>query len=177
MTVEKTKKAMLIEHHLGAVFGDRGDAEAAVEDLRQLGLADEHLGVAVRHPDSYVFEEEPEAEVGRGLEKGIAIGAPIGAVAGMPVMALIVPEVSGLGVGGILALGGFIGALAGTYLGAFLGLAAEEHVLEEEWDWERIPLQPGQVLVVVTGHGHRERVAHVLERHGGHLYARRQHMS
>jgi hypothetical protein len=168
---------MADEEHLGAVFGERAEAEAAVEDLRHLGLADEHLGVAVRQPDGYVFEEDAETDVAHGIEKGIAIGAPVGAVAGMTVLALILPGVGTLGVGGILAAGGLSGALAGTYLGAFLGLAAEEPVLEEEWDWERVPLQPGQVLIVVAGHGHPDQVADVLERHGGHLVAKPPHVS
>ena len=168
---------MADEQHLGAVFGERAAAEAAVEDLRQLGLADEHLGVAVRQPDGYVFEEDAEADVAHGIEKGIAIGAPIGALAGMTVLALVVPGVGTLGVGGIVAAGGLSGALAGTYLGAFLGLTTEDHLLEEEWDWERVPLQPGQVLIVVAGHGHPDQVADVLERHGGHLVAKPPHVS
>ncbi len=82
-----------------------------------------------------------------------------------------------LGVGGILAVGGVTGALGGTYLGAFLGLAAEDHVLEDEWDWDRVPLQPGQVLVVVAGHGHPDTVSDCLERHGGHIVIKPPHVS
>ena len=167
---------MSIEQQFGAVFVDRVTAETAVEDLRRLGLADEHLGIAVYESDSYVFEEDADADVARGIEKGIVIGAPIGAVAGMTILALVIPGVGILGVGGILAAGGISGALAGTFLGAFLGLAAEEHVLDEEWDWERVPLQTGQVLVVVAGHGHPEEVADVLQRHGGHLMAKPPHL-
>ncbi len=168
---------MAVEEHLGAVFGERDEAEAAVEDLRHLGLADEHLGVAVRQPDGHVFEEDAETDVAHGIEKGIAIGAPIGALAGMTVLTLLVPGLGTLGVGGILAAGGLSGALAGTYLGAFLGLTAEEHVVEEEWDWERVPLQPGQVLIVVAGHGHPDQVTEVLVAHGGHLVAKPPHVT
>jgi hypothetical protein len=168
---------MTLEQHLGAVFTDHAAAEAAVDDLRAVGLADEHLGVAVHQPDGYVFEEDTEATMARGAEKGVAVGAPIGAVAGMTAMALVVPGLGTLGVGGVLAAGGISGALAGTYVGAFLGLAAEEPVLEEEWDWERVPLQPGQMLVVVAGHGHEDQVADILQRHGGHLIAKPPHIS
>jgi len=76
---------------LGAVFDDRATAEAAVEDLRRSGLVDIHLGVAVHQPDTYVFEKEAEREMAHGFERGIAIGAPIGAIAGMTVRALTVP--------------------------------------------------------------------------------------
>jgi hypothetical protein len=81
----------LHEPRLGAVFGDRADAEAAVDELRRSGLADEHLGVAVHEADEYVFEEDLEAEMSHSLRTGVAIGAPIGAIAGMTLLALIVP--------------------------------------------------------------------------------------
>lgn len=167
---------MTLEQHLGAVFVDHAAAEAAVSDLRALGLADEHLGVAVHQPDGYVFEEDTEATMALGAEKGVALGAPIGAIAGMAVMALVVPGLGTLGVGGVLAAGGLSGALAGTYVGALLGLAAEEKVLDEEWDWERVPLEPGQMLVVIASHGHPEQVTDILQRHGGHLIAKPPHI-
>ncbi len=162
--------------HIGAVFADHAAAEAAVVDLRKRGMADNHLGIAMRQPDGYVFEEDVEADIAHGIEKGIAVGAPVGAVAGIAMLALAIPGVGILGVGGILAAGGLTGALAGTFLGALLGLASEEHVLDEEWDWERIPLQPGQVLVVVADHGHPDEMLDVLQQHGGSLVSKPRHL-
>jgi hypothetical protein len=159
---------------LGAIFDDQTTAEAAVEALRHSGLADEHLGVAVHGSDRYVFEEDVEAETAHGLERGIFVGAPIGAIAGMTVLALIVPGVGTLGVAGILA-GGVTGALAGGFWGAYLGLKAEEHVVEEERDWERTPLQPGQVMVVVDQHGHPDEVKRILEAHDGRIVVKPKH--
>jgi hypothetical protein len=173
--MSETRSDQTHEPQLGAIFEDRTIAEAAVEDLRRSGLADEHLGVAVHGSDSYVFEENVEAEKARGMERGVAIGAPIGAIAGMTALALIVPGVGTLGVAGILAAGGATGALAGGFWGAYLGLKAEEHMMEDEWDWERTTLQPGQVLVVVDQHGFPDEVRRILERHGGRLLAKPQH--
>ncbi len=124
-----------------------------------------------------MFETDADAEVTHALEQGIAIGAPIGAVAGMTIMALTVPGVGILGVGGILAAGGITGAFAGSVLGGTVALSAEGDALDEEWDWERIPLQPGHVLVVIAGHGHPDEVRDVLQRHGGHLVAQPPHLS
>lgn len=160
---------------MGAVFDDRAQAEAAVADLRESGLADEHLGLAVHESDSYVFEEDVGAELTHGLERGIAIGAPVGAIAGMTVLALIAPGVGAFGVAGILA-GGATGALAGGFWGAYLGLTAEEHVMEEEWDWERTPLREGQVLLVVDQHGHPDTVERILQGHGGQIIAKPSHI-
>lgn len=168
---------MTKERDLGAVFADQQAAAAAVEKLRGLGLGDEHLGLAIHVREGYVFEADIEAEVVHGVERGIAIGAPIGAVAGMTVLALVVPGVGTIGVGGLLAAGALSGAAAGTFIGGFLGLNSEEHVLEEEWDWERLPLQPGAVLVVVSGHGHADQVARVLSDHGGELVTKPIHVT
>jgi hypothetical protein len=111
------------------------------------------------------------------IEQGIAVGAPIGAVAGMTIMALAVPGVGILGVGGILAAGGITGAFAGSVVGATVALSVDGRLLDEEWDWEQTPLRPGQVLVVVADHGHPDEVPDVLERHGGHLVAKPPHVS
>ena len=91
---------MSTERHLGAVFVDCAVAEVAVEDLRRLGLSDEHLGIAVYHSDSYMFETDADAEVAHDIEKGISIGASIGVVASMTIMALTLPGVGILDVGG-----------------------------------------------------------------------------
>lgn len=168
---------MTTEQHLAAVFADQPAAEAAVEELRRMGLSDQHLGLAVHVREGYVFEEDVEADLIHGVEKGIAAGAPIGAVAGMTVLSLVLPGVGTLGVGGILAAGGLSGALAGTFVGGYLGLSSEEHVLDEEWDWERVPLEPGQLLVVVSGHDHPDQVAAILCRHGGDLVEKPAHVT
>jgi hypothetical protein len=167
---------MATEEHVGAIFAEQPAAESAVGELRRFGLADEHLGIAIHHSQGYVFEEDIEAEVAHGMEKGIAIGAPIGAVAGMTLLAVLVPGLGTLGVGGLLAAGAATGALAGGFWGAYLGLTAEEDLLEEEWDWERTPLEEGQVLVVVSGHGHTGQVADILRHAGGRLVGKPPHV-
>ena len=167
---------MTTEQHLGAVFADQTAAEAAVEELRRMGLSDEHLGLAIRIDEGYVFEKDIGAEVVHGVERGIAVGAPLGAIAGMTVLALVVSGVGTLGVAGVLAAGGVSGALAGTFLGGYLGLSSKEHVLEEEWDWERVPLQPGQLLVVVSGHEHPDQVSRILGSRGGELVSKPSHV-
>lgn len=164
------------EPQVGAIFDDRPIAEAAVEDLRRSWLADEHLGIAAHGSDPYVFEKDVETETAHGMERGFAVGAPIGAIAGMTALALIVPGVGTIGVAGILAAGGVTGALAGGFWGAYLGLKTGEHIIEEEWDWERTPLQPGQVMVVVDQHGHPDDVKRILRSHGGRIVVKPEHL-
>lgn len=123
-----------------------------------------------------MFEEEAESEVAHGLEKGAAVGVPLGAIAGMTVLVLVIPAVGAVGVGGILAAGAATGALAGGFWGAYLGLTSEERVLEDEWDWERVRLSPGEVLVVVDQHGHPDDVRSIFERHQGRLVNKPEHI-
>lgn len=162
--------------HLGAVFPDHASAEAAVEDLRESGLTDEHLGVAIAQDDRYVFEEDPQTEVAHGVEEGIAIGAPLGAVAGMTLFAVLVPGIGTIGLGGALLAGGITGTLAGGFWGAYLGLTNKERILDEESDWEHVPLDPGQVLLAVSGHDDPDVVRRTLERHGGRLVPKPEHI-
>ena len=119
-------------------------------------------------PEDVGRAENVEAETVHGMERGIAIGAPIGAIAGMTVLALIVPGVGTLGVGGILA-GAATGALAGGFWGAYLGVKTEERIADEEWDWERIRLGEGEVMVIVDQHGHPDDVTRIMKRHRGRL--------
>jgi hypothetical protein len=122
-----------------------------------------------------VFEEDLEAETRHGMELGVAIGAPIGAIAGMSLVALAIPGLGVLALGGILAAGGVSGAVAGTLLGGFFGAISQEHLMENEWDWERKPLEPGQVLVAVDQHGHPDQVKRILQDHGGRIIAKPAH--
>jgi hypothetical protein len=160
---------------IGAIFADHDAAEEAVAALRSFGLADEHLGVAVAHHDDLAFESDHVAGVRSGVGAGIAVGAPIGIVAGMTVLTVLAPGSAGLGVGGLLAAGGFSGALAGTYLGGLLGLASKHEVVEDERDWEQTRLAPGEVMIVVGGHGDPDTVADVLARAGGRIVAKPAH--
>lgn len=163
---------MAWDRHIGAVFADRSAAEGAVDALRAAGLAEEHLGAALRHDEDLVFDEDVEREVAVGVETGVVIGAPLGAIGGMALLAVVVPGIGTIGLAGVLAAGAAVGGLAGTFLGALLGLETEERLLDEEWHWERVDLEPGEVLVVVGGHGHPVDVADVLVDHGGRLVAR-----
>lgn len=160
------------EPRIGAVFATRRSAEAAVDALRGQGLADEHLGLAVHGGETHALEGDPDQEVEHGVVRGMAIGAPIGALAGMTVLAAVLAGGGVVGLGGILAVGAATGVTVGGFWGAYLGLKGSEKVLDEEWDWERRPLQPEEVLVVVGQHGNPHRVRGTLTRHGGRLVSK-----
>lgn len=155
-------------HHVAAVFGSRDDAERAVERLRQHGLGNEQLGVAIHGPGQYVFEKADEPDLVRDTDTGAAIGVPIGVLAGMAVAALALPGIGTLGVGGIVAIG-LGGGLGGGMLGGYLGIAAASDEREQHERLGETALQPGEILVAACAHDHPETVAGILEDCGGRL--------
>jgi hypothetical protein len=157
------------EHdHLVAVFGTRAGAEAAVEELRQLGLGSNSLGVAAHGPGQVAFEHDAEADLAHDIEFDVGAGAVVGFLAGFALVGTLVPIVGAVGVGGLLAVGAATG-FGGAMLGGYLGVATEERSLTTHEQIARTRLQPGQVLVAVCSHGHPDTTREVLQRHGGDL--------
>lgn len=154
------------EHdHIATVFADRQHAEAAVEDLRALGLGSEHLGVAVHSGDPVVFEHDTDAEMFHDTKVSAAAGTPIGFLAGLGLAVVAAPEIA---VGGMLLMGG-VGAAWGAFLGAYIGIGIGDKASTEHEQIEVTPLEPGEVLVVVSSHGHGDAVRDVMQSHQGRI--------
>ncbi len=154
--------------HIAAVFRDHDSAEAAVDELREIGLGSRHLGLAVHHPDSAVFEHDEEEDMAHDVEVGVATGAMVGLVGGMLLFAIAAPGLGVLGAGGIAALGAS-GALGGAMLGGYGGVAAASEEFDEHDALRHTPLEPDEVLVVACSHDRPQLVEGVFQRHGGRL--------
>lgn len=149
-----------------AVFPDHAHAEAAVDELRRLGIADDHLGVAIHEPGAHIYEQDTEHETLDAVRHGAMVGVPIGALAGIGLIAVALPGVALIGIGGALA-GVPAGALAGGFLGGLAGVLAKVRLADDEERWAEVPLQTGEVLVAVRTHDQEDEVTAILERHGG----------
>ncbi|MBN2624971.1 MAG: hypothetical protein JXA83_16445 [Acidimicrobiales bacterium] len=156
--------------HVAAIFDARSAAQAAVDEL---GLGDDQLGVAVREGAPRAFERDAESELEHDAGIGTAAGAAIGFLAGMSIAAIALVPGGVLGLGGILAAGAGSG-LGGAMLGGYLGIGHDNRAFDERDELSSVPLEPGQVLVVVCSHGHATAVETLLERHGGELLLRPQ---
>ncbi len=152
--------------HMAAVFHTQEVAEAAVDELRQLGLGSAQLGVAVHAGYRVAFECDAEAELEHDAAVGAGAGAAIGFLAGFALMGLAVTGVGTIGVGGLLALGA-ASSLGGSILGGYIGVAAGDESLAVHEHLAAAALQPGEVLVAVCSHGHPDTVRQILQRHGG----------
>jgi len=152
--------------NIPAVFEEHRHAEAAVAELRALGIADDHLGVAIHEPGEHVYEQDAERETLEAVRRGLMVGGPVGALAGIALIAVALPGVATIGIGGALA-GVPSGTLAGGFLGGLAGLLAKVRLVDDEERWAEIPLSAGNVLLAVRTHGREDQVIDLLRRHGG----------
>ena len=169
VVVSEEERAKHTTHdHVTAIFPDRGSAEAAITDLREVGLGSEQLGVAIRGTDAVVFEYDEDQDLAHDAKAGAGVGAILGVLGGMLLFTVAGPGIGLLGAGGIAALAassGYGGAMLGFYTGVFRasGEFDEHEALRET------RLQPGEVLVVACGHHQPESVKNALQRHAGRL--------
>jgi hypothetical protein len=160
------KGADMLTDRLSAVFPNHERAEAAVKELRDLG---------VPNGDIAVVTKAQAAKAGAtGAAEGLAIGAGVGALFGLAAVAIpgVGPFItagwlaSTLGItGGAAASGAIVGGAAGLLSGALskAGYAAEEaKYLADE-------LERGGVLVAVQKDAPISNItlAEVFSRHGG----------
>jgi len=156
--------------HVVAVLPDAVAATAAVTALRTAGLGSEHLGVAILRGERATFERDDDEDLRRDVTRWATLGAPVGALAGIALVAAAAP---GLAVGGVLALAA-AGTVGGTVLGAFGGVLHGQPSRDEHLDLsaQLVPmLAPGEVLIVCLAHHEGERVREILLAHGGRIVA------
>ena len=157
-----------VHDHVAAAMPDRAAAAAAVEQLRDVGLGSEHMGIALKAGDDIVFEHDEEAEFMHDLGTGIASGAAVGVTAGMLLFGIAVPGIGTLGVGGLIALGVASG-IDGGLIGAYTTSITASEKLESHGDLRHAQLEEGEVLLVACGHHHRDAVERAMTANGGRL--------
>lgn len=157
--------------HIAAIFDDRAEAHAATVELTTMGISDDLLGLALREGDPRPSEIDAEADMIQGVGVGAAVGASVGFLSGMPLIALALVPGGVIGLGGMLALGGGA-SVVGAMLGGYMGIGANAQAYDESVEFDNIPLEPGQTLIAVCSHGDPVGVAEAMERHGGKLVRR-----
>ncbi len=165
---------------VAATFEDRGDAERAINALKDAGFGRDQIGVAMRDRTAQgklvedTGTKAPEGAVSGALGGGL-LGGIIGFLVGVGTLAIpgIGPVVAGgalasaLGVaGGTAAAGAGIGAVAGGLVGFLVGLG----VPEEEARYFETGFRSGQALVTVNaGAGRATEAADMLRAYGGDI--------
>ncbi|MBI2939562.1 MAG: hypothetical protein HYY04_03920 [Chloroflexi bacterium] len=152
---------------VSGVFGSRQQAEAVIEDLRRLGLSDKDLGLVVPDPERHhlVQARETGREVAGSVSKGIAAGATLGSLAGLAVMAAVLPGAGVVGLAGLL-IGAEVGAALGAILGGYGGLIVRVGSGTGDESRCEIRLGSGDILVVVRSEEYAEEALRLMAFHG-----------
>jgi len=154
-----------------AVFDSRAQAEAAVNELRTIGVTDTHLSFVSRHD----LEEKGESAL-EGAGKGLAVGATAGALFG--IAAALIPGVGPFITAGALAQslgavagGAVAGAVVGGTTGGLAGAIASAGYDPKEAEYYGAAVERGGVMVVADVPESLEpQVREVLNRHKGSFY-------
>jgi hypothetical protein len=157
--------------HIAAKFATRDDAQAVVDELRQLGFGSDRLGVAIREGATRVFERDDDHAFVHDTEVGVVVGTVLGFLAGMSIAAVALVPGGVVGLGGLLACGA-AGVFPGALFGGYIGEAVGGPALSEREELSTARLERGHVLVAVCSHGHPGTVQAIMERHGGQLLLR-----
>lgn len=138
-------------------FETREGAARAVDDLIAAGIEPDEVSVLGRHGE--VADVTPENETARDVATGAGIGAAIGGLGSIlvGVAALAIP-----GVGPVIALGPFAGALTtaigGGLIGGMIGFLKAHGVPEGEASFYAERVKAGAYLVAVhAGSGEEAR--------------------
>jgi hypothetical protein len=174
------------DDHLVAIFPSWSDARTAIAELQDNGIDEESLGLLLHAEGDHGLVLPAQQDVLDKVGNGAVVGAPVGMLAGLAVLALAVPGIGTVGVAGILAIESGAAAV-GAILGSIAGATMSRGELAEADSLEHLPLAPGHVLVLVRPHDGwavhlwtdehgdmawgpiTEEITDLFERHGGRM--------
>ncbi len=151
------------------VFQNHEQARRAVQELRQMDFAEDHIGVAGKHEDAetQATPESDESHAAAGAAAGAATGVGVGALWGIGIVAGMLPAIGPAIAGGMLAAvlssavaGGTVAGIAGALIG--LGIPKEEAEYYEN------ELKEGRTIVTVDAGSRYNEAMGILERHGAY---------
>jgi len=149
--------------HLYFLVPDLELTRKVVDELRQLGMTEEDIGVIARADVD--LEDLPEADMAEtsdlkpALKRGIAVGGAGGLLAGLIVT--IVP--GGFALGGLALAAATVGGGAfGAWISTLIGVSVPNSEIEEF----RQAVRDGQILMLVDAAGPRhEEIREAIVRH------------
>lgn len=164
---------------VSAVFDNRTDAERAVSQLRQAGLADSQISiVAQQDGEKATTTDGAGEEVAKDVIGTAALGAGAGTLLG--IAALAIPGVGPLVAAGAIASAAIPGAaLTGAAIGAaaggVTGLLKDHGVSDDDAAYYEQSINDGGVFVSVDADGaalDRQSAGDILSNAGGHSSTR-----
>ena len=160
-------------NRITVLFDDRAHAEAAVNELRQLGVNESQMSIVARHDNAATANNADAHDDGANVATGTVAGMGVGALFG--IAAALIPGVGPFITAGTLlttalgAVGG--GAVAGAVVGGTTGLIAtalaKAGYEENEANYYGQAVEGGSTLVAIDTTGLNENaVRDVLSNYG-----------
>jgi hypothetical protein len=154
------------------VFREHEQARRAINELQQMGFAEEHIGVASRSEDTghQATPESDESHAGTGAAAGAATGLGVGALWGIGIVAGVLPAIGPAIAGGALAAilsSAAAGGAAAGIAGALIGLG----IPKEDAEYYESEFKEGRTIVSVDAGTRYGEAMVVLERHGAYQAA------
>jgi len=148
------------------VFRDRGQADQAVQELRQAGFRSNQIGVVGRDKKGRAkVNDETYAE--EGAVAGALAGAGVGGLIGLGVLSGVIPVIGpaiAAGTLGTILLNAAGGAAVASLAGALIGLG----IPEDEAEYYEKELKAGRFLVTVKAGRRTDEARAILRRAGGY---------
>jgi hypothetical protein len=153
--------------HVVGLFTSHERAEAARQDLRRIGLADDVVEVSIPEPGRYKVEYHESNELGRGAAIGGAIGMPVGSVVAIGVLLATVPE---MGTMAAIGLGIVVGSFWGLFYGGLGGMVLKVLVHTDDKLRHTIAADSQEVLLIAEAGSQTSITKKVMRRHGAHRF-------
>jgi hypothetical protein len=150
---------------VAGLFTTRRQAAAVWQELRGAGIADADIEIGRPAPGRYRLEVRESEDLGRGALDGIVLGTPLGAVIGVLMLTIAVPQAADLGARGVV-LGLLMGGFWGSFFGGLAGMVLKAVAHDGPSSWCEIPEQSTAILVAAHGGGHADAARTVMRRHG-----------
>ena len=128
------------------LFESQQQADAALEGMHRIGVADADVEIGAPEPGQYRIEYHESAEFWTAVRNGMVIGAVIGSVISMGIMSF---AVHGLTLAGLIELGVPMGAFWGIFVGGLSAVAAKTGTDVEGEPRCAITPENSDVLVIV----------------------------
>lgn len=150
-----------------SLFESEQQADAALERLHRVGVADADVEIGAPEPGQYRIEYHEAAEFWTAVRNGMLVGAVIGAVISVGIWSF---AVSGLSPVGLIELGAPMGAFWGVFVGGLSGAAAKAANYAEGEPRYAITPESSDVLMVVHAGGRFDTVHEALKRQHPHYF-------
>jgi hypothetical protein len=151
----------------------KSPAETAFDVVPGVFPSREQAEAAVADPGRYRLMDDTSDRAQGAVKTGIAVGIPVGRLAGLALVGLGFPGLGALGLGGLL-IGLEGGAIWGANLGGYDGLAVKVRTDTEQDRWCEVPLEGGDVMIAAridrqTG-PRTDEVRRLMEQHGARCF-------